>query len=125
MNVERIRMRKSDVLLALVAAHEQLLWAKDLLSFEGAAANKEVRQDVREALEVLESTLGIAALDVAVEEAKESGYFNLCDELRERMSCDHCPFNDKQGDCWLLDVEQMDEDGWEDAKEKWIDERRG
>ena len=111
------------MLIALVAAHEQLLWAKDLLSFEGAGADKNVEQDVKEALEALESSLGTAALDVAVEEAKESGYCDLCDELRRRMSCDHCPFNGKDGMCWISDVEWQNEEGWQQAREKWLDEQ--
>lgn len=114
--------RKDDILLALVAAHEQLLWAKDLLHWEGATANEEVEQGTEEALEALEGTLGTAALDVAVEEAKERGFCDLCDELRRRMSCDHCPFNDKHGRCWIGDVEQ-NEEGWKEARERWIDEQ--
>lgn len=84
--------RKDDILLALVAAHEQLLWARDLLRWEGATVNEEVEQGTKEALEALEGTLGTAA-----EEAKKNGYCDLCDELRRRMSCDHCPFNGKNG----------------------------
>lgn len=114
--------RKDDILLALVAAHEQLLWARNLLSFEGAAANEEVKEGTNEALEVLEGILGTAALDVAVEEAKEAGNFDLCDELRRRMSCDHCPFNDKHGRCWIGDMEQ-NERGWKEARERWTDEQ--
>lgn len=115
--------RKDDILLALIAAHEQLLWARDLLRWEGATANEEVEQGTKEALEATESTLGTAALDVAVEEAEERGYCDLCDELRRRMSCDHCPFNDKNGMCWISDVEWQNEEGWKDAREKWLDEQ--
>lgn len=114
--------RKDDILLALVAAHEQLLWARDLLRWEGATANEEVEQGTEEALKMLEGILGTAALDVAVEEAKEAGNFDLCDELRKRMSCDHCPFNDKYGRCWIDDVEQ-NEKGWKEARERWMDEQ--
>lgn len=114
--------QKDDIFLALVAAHEQLLWAGDLLRWEGATANEEVEQGTEEALEVLEGTLGTAALNVAVEEAKEAGDFDLCDELRRRMSCDHCPFNDKHGRCWISNVEQ-NEEGWKDARERWMDEQ--
>lgn len=117
-----LRTRKNDILLALVAAHEQLLWARDLLHWEGATVNEEVEQGTEEALEALEGTLGTAALDVAVEEAKENGYCDLCDELRRRMSCDHCPFNDKHGRCWIGDVEQ-NEEGWKEARERWMDEQ--
>lgn len=117
-----LRTRKNDILLALVAAHEQLLWTRDLLRWEGATANEEVEQGTKEALEALEGTLGTAALDVAVEEAKEAGNFDLCDELRKRMSCDHCPFNDKHGRCWIGDVEQ-NEEGWKEARERWMDEQ--
>lgn len=109
--------RKDDILLALVAAHEQLLWARDLLRWEGT--NEEVEEGTNEALEGI---LGTAALDVAMEEAKEAGNFDLCDELRKRMSCDHCPFNDKHGRCWIGDVEQ-DERGWKEAREWWTDEQ--
>lgn len=116
-------MRKKDILLALVAAHEQLLWAKDLLSFEGAAANEGIKQDVAETLNTLESALGTAALDVAVEEAEEYGFFDLCDELRRLTSCDHCPFNDKYGRCWISDVERQDKVSWQQAREKWMDEQ--
>lgn len=115
--------RKNDILLALVAAHEQLLWAKDLLSFEEAAANEEVGEGVKEALEGVESTLGTAALDVAVEEAEERGYCDLCDELRRLTSCDHCPFNGKDGSCWIGEMERQDEIGWQQAREKWMDEQ--
>lgn len=114
--------RKDDILLALVAAHEQLLWARDLLRWEGATVNEEVEQGTKEALEALEGTFGTAALDVAVEEAKENGYCDLCDELRRRMSCDHCPFNDKHGRCWIGDVEQ-NEEGWKEARERWMNEQ--
>lgn len=114
---------KDDILLALVAAHEQLLWARDLLSFEGAAANEEVEEGTNEALEVLEEILGTAALDVAVEEVKEAGNFDLCDELRRRMSCNHCPFNDKHGRCWIGDVERQNEEDWKKAREWWTDEQ--
>lgn len=110
--------RKDDILLALVAAHEQLLWAKDLLRWEGA--NEEVGQGTEEALETLEGILGTAALDVAVEEAKEVEDFDLCDELRKYMSCDHCPFNSRDGKCWISDVEQ-NEEGWKDARERWME----
>lgn len=120
--MDRLRTRKNDILLALVAAHEQLLWARDLLHWEGATANEEVEQGTEEALEALEGTLGTAALDVAVEEAKEAGSFDLCDELRKRMSCDHCPFNDKHGMCWISNVEQ-NEEGWKEARERWMDEQ--
>lgn len=113
---------KKDILLALVAAHEQLLWARDLLCLEGATANEEVEQGTEEALEVLEGTLGTAALNIAVEEAKEAGNFDLCNEMRKRMSCDHCPFNDKHGKCWISNVEQNKE-GWKDAWERWMDEQ--
>lgn len=41
-----------------------------------------VQQGTEEALKVLQGILGTAALDVAVEEAKEAGDFDLCDELR-------------------------------------------
>lgn len=109
--------RKDDILLALVTAHEQLLWARDLLRWEGT--NEEVEEGTNEALEGI---LGTAALDVAMEEAKEAGNFDLCDELRKRMSCDHCPFNDKHGRCWIGDVEQ-DERGWKEAREWWTDEQ--
>lgn len=112
--------RKDDILLALVAAHEQLLWARDLLHWEGATANKEVERGTEEALETFEGILGTAALDVAVEEAKETGNFDLCDELRRRMSCDHCPFNDKHGRCWIGNVEQ-NEEGWKEVRERWMD----
>ena len=115
--------RKDDILLALVAAHEQLLWARDLLRWEGATANEEVEQGTKEALEALEGTLGTAALDVAVEEAKEAGDFDLCDELRRLTSCDHCPFNGKNGMCWISDVEWQNEEGWKEAREKWLDEQ--
>lgn len=115
--------RKDDILLALVAAHEQLLWARDLLRWEGATANKEVEQGTKEALEALEGTLGTAALDVAVEETKERGYCDLCDELRRLTSCDHCPFNGKDGRCWISDVEWQNEEGWKEAREKWMDEQ--
>lgn len=108
--------RKDDILLALVAAHEQLLWVKDLLHWEGT--NGEVEEGIKEALEVLEGILGTAALNVAV----EAGNFDLCDELRRRMSCDHCPFNDKHGRCWIGDVEQ-NEEGWKEAREQWMDEQ--
>lgn len=114
--------RKDDILLALIAAHEQLLWARDLLHWEGTTANEEVGQGTKEALEALEGTLGTAALDVAVEEAKERGFCDLCDELRRRMSCDHCPFNDKHGRCWIGDIEQ-NEEGWKEARERWTDEQ--
>lgn len=119
----KLRMRKKDILLALVAAHEQLLWARDLLRWESAAANEEVERGTEEALEALEGTLGTAALDVAVEEAKERGFCDLCDELRRRMSCDHCPFNGKNGMCWISDVEWQNEEGWKEAREKWLDEQ--
>lgn len=115
--------KKNDILLALVAAHEQLLWAKDLLSFEEAAANEEVREGVKEALEALEGTLGTAALDVAVEEAEEHGYCDLCDELRRLTSCDHCPFNGKNGSCWIGEMERQDKVSWQQAREKWMDEQ--
>ena len=115
--------RKDDILLALVAAHEQLLWARDLLRWEGATANEEVEQGTKEALEALEGTLGTAALDVAVEEAKEAGDFDLCDELRRLTSCDHCLFNGKNGMCWISDVEWQNEEGWKEAREKWLDEQ--
>ena len=115
--------RKDDILLALVAAHEQLLWAKDLLRWEGATANEEVEQGTEEALKVLQGILGTAALDVAVEEAEEVGDFDLCDELRRLTSCDHCPFNDKNGMCWISDVEWQNEEGWKEAREKWLDEQ--
>lgn len=121
--MDRLRTRKNDILLALVAAHEQLLWARDLLRWEGTAANEKVEEGTKEALEALEGTLGIAALDVAVEEAKEAGNFDLCDELRKRMSCDHCPFNGKNGMCWISDVEWQNEEGWKEAREKWLDEQ--
>ena len=114
--------RKDDILLALVAAHEQLLWAKDLLRWEGTTANKEVERGTEEALKVLKGILGTAALDVAVEEAKEAEDFDLCDELRRYMSCDRCPFNDKHGRCWISNVEQ-NEEGWKDARERWMDEQ--
>ena len=119
----KLRMRKKDILLALVAAHEQLLWARDLLRWESATANEEVEQGTKEALEALEGTLGTAALDVAVEEAKERGFCDLCNELRRRMSCDHCPFNGKNGMCWISDVEWQNEEGWKEAQEKWMDEQ--
>lgn len=115
--------RKDDILLALVAAHEQLLWVRDLLRWEGAAASEEVEQGTKEALETLEGALGTAALDVAVEEAKERGFCDLCDELRGRMSCDHCPFNGKDGMCWISNVEWQNEEGWQQAREKWMDEQ--
>lgn len=121
--MDRLRTRKNDILLALVAAHEQLLWAKDLLHWEGATANEEVEQGTEEALEALEGTLGTAALDVAVEEAKERGFCDLCDELRKYMSCDHCPFNGKNGMCWISDIEWQNEEGWKQAREKWMDEQ--
>lgn len=117
-----LRTRKNDILLALVAAHEQLLWTRDLLRWEGTTANEEVEQGTKKALKVLEGTLGTAALDVAVEEAKERGFCDLCDELRRRMSCDHCPFNDKHGRCWIGDIEQ-NEEGWKKARERWTDEQ--
>lgn len=109
-------------MLALVAAHEQLLWARDLLRWEGATANEKVKQGTEEALKVLKGILGTAALDVAVEEAKEVEDFDLCDELREYMSCDHCPFNSRDGRCWISDVKQ-NEEGWKDARERWMDEQ--
>lgn len=115
--------RKDDILLALIAAHEQLLWARDLLRWEDATVSEEVEQGTKEALEALEGTLGTAALDVAVEEAKECGFCDLCDELRRRMSCDHCPFNGKNGMCWISDVEWQNEEGWKEAREKWLDEQ--
>ena len=115
--------KKNDILLALIAAHEQLLWARDLLRWEGATANKEVEQGTKEALEALEGTLGTAALDVAVEEAEERGYCDLCDELRRLTNCDHCPFNGKNGMCWISDVERQNEIGWQQAREKWMDEQ--
>lgn len=121
--MDRLRTRKNDILLALVAAHEQLLWTRDLLRWEGATANEEVEQETKEALEALEGTLGTAALDVAVEEAKERGFCDLCDELRRRMSCDHCPFNSKNGMCWISDVEWQNEEGWKEARERWMDEQ--
>lgn len=113
--------RKDDILLALVAAHEQLLWARDLLRWEGT--NEKVEQGTEEALETLEGILGTAALDVAVEEAKERGFCDLCDELRKRMNCDHCPFNGKNGMCWISDVEWQNEEGWKEARERWMDEQ--
>ena len=100
--------RKDDILLA----HEQLLWVKDLLRWEGTAANEEVKEGTKKALEVLEGTLGTAA-----EEAKESGYCDLCNEMRRLTSCDHCPFNDKQGNCWISNVEQSEE-GWKEVRER-------
>lgn len=117
-----MRTKEKDILLALVAAQDQLLWVKDLLRWEGATANEEVKEGTEEALEVLNEILGTAALDVAMEEAKEAGDFDLCDELRRRMSCDHCPFNDKHGRCWIGDVEQ-NEEGWKEARERWMDEQ--
>lgn len=111
--------RKNDILLALIAAHEQLLWARDLLRWEGATANEEVEQGTKEALEATESTLGTAA----VEEAEERGYCDLCNELRRFTSCDHCPFNGKNGSCWISDVEQQDKVSWQQAREKWMDEQ--
>lgn len=113
-------MKEKDILLALVAAHEQLLWAKDLLRWKGATANKGVEEGTEEALEALEGTLGTAILDVAVEEAKEVEDFDLCDELRKYMSCDHCLFNSRDGKCWISDVEQ-NEEGWKDARERWME----
>lgn len=115
--------RKDDILLALVAAHEQLLWATDLLRWEGTIADRKVEEGTKEALETLEGTLGTAALDVAVEEAKERGFCDLCDELRKYMSCDHCPFNGKNGMCWISDIEWQNEEGWKQAREKWMDEQ--
>lgn len=116
-----MRTKEKDILLALAAAQDQLLWAKDLLRWEGATANEKVKQGTEKTLEVLEGILGTAALDVAVEEAKEAGNFDLCDELHRRMSCDHCPFNDKHGRCWISNVEQ-NEEGWKDALKRWTSE---
>lgn len=45
-----MRTKKKDILLALVAAHEQLLWAGDLLRWEGATANEEVEQGTEKRL---------------------------------------------------------------------------
>lgn len=118
-----MRTKEKDILLALVAAHEQLLWAKDLLRLEGATANEEVEQGTEEALEVLNEILGTAALDVAVEEASKGGCYNLCEEMLRRMSCDHCPFNDKHGRCWISDVEWQNEEGWKRTRKKWMDEQ--
>lgn len=113
-----MRTKEKDILLALVAAHEQLLWAGDLLRWEGAIVNEKVKQETEKTLKMLDGILGTAALDVAVKEAKEAGDFDLCDELRRYMSCDHCPFNDKYGRCWISNVEQ-NEEGWKDALEQW------
>lgn len=115
--------RKDDILLALVAAHEQLLWVRDLLSFEEVATNEEVGDGVKEALEAMENTLGTAALDVAAKEAEEHGYCDLCNELRRLTSCDHCPFNGKNGSCWISEMERQDEIGWQQAREKWMDKQ--
>lgn len=94
-----MRKQKEDILLALVAAHEQLLWVKDLLRWEEAAANEEVECGATKALEALKSALGTAALDMAVGEASKGGYYNLCEEMLRRMSCDHCPFNSGDRKC--------------------------
>lgn len=115
--------RKDNILLALVAAHEQLLWVRDLLFFEEVATNEEVGDGVKETLEAMENTLGTAALDVAAKEAEEHGYCDLCNELRRITSCDHCPFNGKNGSCWIGEMERQDEIGWQQAREKWIDEQ--
>ena len=115
--------RKNNILLALVAAHEQLLWVRDLLRWEDTTANEEVKQGTKEALEAMENTLGTAALDVAAEEAEEHGYCDLCNELRRITSCDHSPYNGKNGSCWIGGMERQDEIGWQQAREKWIDEQ--
>lgn len=113
-----MRTKEKDILLALAAAQDQLLWTRDLLRWEGTTANEKVKQGTKEALEALEETLGIAALDTVI---KEAGDFDLCNELRRYMSCDHCPFNDKYGRCWISNVEQ-NEEGWKDALERWTSE---
>lgn len=118
-----MRTKEKDILLALVAVHEQLLWAKDLLRWKGATANEKVKQGTEEMLEVLNKILGTAVLDVAVEEAKEVEDFDLCNELRKYMSCNHCPFNSRDGKCWISDVEQNEED-WKDARERWMEAKK-
>lgn len=60
-----MRTKEKNILLALAAAQDQLLWTRDLLHWEGATANEKVKQGTKEALKTLEGTLGIAALDVA------------------------------------------------------------
>lgn len=59
-----MRKRKEDILLALVAAHEQLLWTRDLLRWKGTTVNEEIERGTKETLKVLEGILGTAALDM-------------------------------------------------------------
>lgn len=119
-----MRTKEKDILLALVAAQDQLLWTRDLLRWEGTTANEKVKQGTKEALEALEGTLGIAALDVAVEEASKGGCYNLCEEMLRRMSCDHCPFNGGDGECWIAGIEQQDKEGWKRTQKKWMEAKK-
>lgn len=124
-----MRTKEKDILLALVAAQDQLLWTEDLLQTEelipwgDLTSDEKIEQGTKEALKALRETLGIVALGVAVEEAEEHGYCDLCDELRRLTSCDHCPFNGKNGSCWISEIERQDEVSWQQAREKWMDEQ--
>lgn len=95
-----MRTKEKDILLALVAAQDQLLWTEDLLQTEelipwgDSTSDEKIERGTKEALKALKEALGTVALGV---EASKGGCYNLCEEMLQRMSCDHCPFNSGDG----------------------------
>lgn len=125
-----MRTKEKDILLALVAVQDQLLWIEDLLQTEelipwgDSTSDEKIERGTKEALKALKEALGTVALGVAVVEASKGGCYNLCEEMLRRMSCDHCPFNSEDGKCWIARIEQQDKEGWKRTQKKWMEVKK-